>query len=176
METTLEFDEVFTKWFRQLFRELDRVSEAEAMEYRYIYIYNYSQLPPVRPAHATFKFDKRRITPRKNVSDGQIVTLRISGMMEHEQLRSAFAAAGLSPKFEVDLVAKLVFEIWDDDGTQETNIDPCVDIFHSPIKPIFRNKAGRLIPRLSRETAEMLMPALIWSLLYDTGERPAVLN
>ena len=176
METSLEFDEVFTKWFRQLFHELDRVSQAEAMEYRYIYIYNYSQLPAVRAAHAEFNFDKERITPRKNVSDGQMVTLRIKGVMVHENLTAAFKSAGLSTQFEVDLVAKLVFEIWYDDGKQETNIDPCVDIVHSPLKPIFRNKAGRLIPRLSRETAEMLIPALIWSLLYDTGERPAVVN
>ena len=122
METSLEFDEVFTKWFRQLFHELDRVSQAEAMEYRYIYIYNYSQLPAVRAAHAEFKFDKERITPRKNVSDGQMVTLRIKGVMVHENLTAAFKSAGLSTQFEVDLVAKLVLEIWYDDGKQETGL------------------------------------------------------
>jgi hypothetical protein len=171
-----EFNELFTNWLRTYFASKGEDDEFDAKEDRFVYVLSYGETHNYKPGyHIDFWPNKERITPDPMQHHMQLYTLRVGCRVLHDDVIEAFKSGGLREYFEMDLIAELGFDYFvDDDGTDEVIIDPCVDVFQSPIAPIFFDINGGTVHQLTKDAEEILTPAITWSMMV--GVRNADCN
>lgn len=172
-----EFNDLFTNWLRSYFTSKAEDEGFDAREDRFVYVLQYGKYHSNKAGyHIDFWPNKERITPDPMAVHVCHYTLRVGCKVLHADLLEAFRSAGLLGFFELDLIAEVGIEHFiDDAGTVEVNVDPFVDVFQSPIVPIFFDLEKTAIVQLSADAENCLIPAITWSILLGVRNQDQVL-